>query len=144
MNKKGAALMQVLLIAVILAGIATMLLRASLSNTISARKSRRHVTAQTVIESCMAEVNALWSLKSEEAIRGDLQTRDTKPLMYCLTHPSAGSKCSNAETEHICDIPLALAGSSDYLFRVKATISRENSIAPVQVTYEIIEGSEYL
>ena len=38
-NKKGAALLQVLLVTVILAGMATMLLRASLSRTTAARKT---------------------------------------------------------------------------------------------------------
>ena len=64
-NKRGAALMQVLLITMILAGMATMLLRASLSRTASARKTRRAVTAEMLIESCMAEVNALWASKSD-------------------------------------------------------------------------------
>ncbi len=71
-NKKGAALMQVLLITIILAGICTMLLRASLSRTTSARKTRRTVSGQVLIQSCMAEINTLWSKKSPEKFTQDL------------------------------------------------------------------------
>ena len=53
-NKKGAALMQVLLITAILAGMATLLLRNSLTRTISSRKTRRNVSAEMLIQSCMA------------------------------------------------------------------------------------------
>lgn len=86
-NNKGAALMQVLLITMILAGMATMLLRASLSRTASARKTRRTVTAEMLIESCMAEVNALWSAKSEGVFLEDLATdmHHSTPIMYTGT-----------------------------------------------------------
>jgi len=141
MNKKGAALMQVLLIAVILAGITAMLLRASLSNTVSARKSRRHVSAQTIIESCMAEVNMLWSLKKDDAFKRDL----SGTYMYCDS-PTGSGTCNSSKRKlfHTCYVPVTLAGSNDYIFHVKATISQTNASSPVQITYEITQGSEYL
>ena len=71
-NKKGAALLQVLLITAVLAGIATMLLRASLSRTTAARKTRRTVSAQMLVNSCMAEVNTIWSIKSPDVCARDL------------------------------------------------------------------------
>ena len=51
-NQKGAALLQVLLITVVLAGMATMLLRASLSRTSGARQTRRAVSSQLYINAC--------------------------------------------------------------------------------------------
>ena len=81
LNKKGAALMQVLLITIILAGIATMILRATLSRTSSARRTRRAVSAQVLIQTCMAEVNSLWSKKTPEAFRRDLQGDDNGPYI---------------------------------------------------------------
>ena len=81
LNKKGAALMQVLLITIILAGIATMILRATLSRTSSARRTRRAVSAQVLIQTCMAEVNSLWSKKAPEAFRRDLQGDANGPYM---------------------------------------------------------------
>ncbi len=71
-NKKGAALLQVLLVTAILAGIATMLLRASLSRTTSVRQTRRAVSEELLIESCMAEVNMMWSNKTPEAFKRDM------------------------------------------------------------------------
>jgi hypothetical protein len=80
-NKKGAALLQVLLITVVLGGMAAMLLRASLSRTSSARQTRRSVSAQLYINSCMAEVNTFWTLKSPEAFARDM----SQCIMYCGT-----------------------------------------------------------
>lgn len=72
-NKKGAALLQVLLVTVVLAGMATMLLRASLSRTTTSRQTRRTVSGQMLIDACQAEVNTMWSLKPEEYFTRDLK-----------------------------------------------------------------------
>lgn len=100
-NKKGAALLQVLLVTVILAGMATMLLRASLSRTTAARKTRRTVSAQMLVNSCMAEVNTLWSVKSPEAFARDM----SQCIMYCKSNDVAGV-CSTANSvrKHTCEI----------------------------------------
>ncbi len=100
-NKKGAALLQVLLITVILAGMATMLLRASLSRTTAARKTRRTVSAQMLINSCMAEVNTMWSVKSAETFARDLD----QCIMYCNSS-DISSDCSSANSvrSHTCHI----------------------------------------
>ncbi len=99
-NKRGAALMQVLLITMILAGMATMLLRASLSRTSSARKTRRVVTAEMLIESCMAEVNALWASKNDEAFLNDLSTTGShsSPIMY------VDKEEQQPQSEYVCHI----------------------------------------
>ena len=91
-NKKGAALLQVLLVTVILAGLATMLLRASLSRSTAARQTRRTVSAQLLVNSCMAEVNTLWSIKSPEAFARDMN----QCLMYC----------KSTDTTATCSIPV--------------------------------------
>ena len=82
-NQKGAALLQVLLITVVLAGMATMLLRASLSRTSGARQTRRSVSSQLYINACMAEVNTFWTLKSPEAYARDMQA--------CIMHCADGA-----------------------------------------------------
>ena len=74
--------MQVLLIALVLAGIATMLLRVTLSRTSSARQTRRAASAEVLIQACMAEVNSLWSQKTPDAFRTDMQGKNGKPCMY--------------------------------------------------------------
>ena len=102
-NKKGAALLQVLLVTVILAGLATMLLRASLSRSTAARQTRRTVSAQLLVNSCMAEVNTLWSIKSPEAFARDMN----QCLMYCnSTDTTATCSVANSVRTHTCTIPV--------------------------------------
>lgn len=97
-NNKGAALMQVLLISIILAGMAVMLMRAGLSRISSARRTRRSVTAEMLVESCMAEITANWIMKTPEAFERDMTGLDNNgnPYMY---------KDSNSENqdEQVCD-----------------------------------------
>lgn len=71
-NKKGAALLQVLLVTAILAGMATMLLRASLSRSTSVRNTRQNVSKELLIEACQAEINIMWSYKKPEVFQRDL------------------------------------------------------------------------
>ncbi|ACC98141.1 hypothetical protein Emin_0586 [Elusimicrobium minutum Pei191] len=57
-NKKGSALMQVLLVTVIIATIATMILRMSLARTTTAARVARSITAKSVLDACNAEIQA--------------------------------------------------------------------------------------
>ncbi len=106
LNKKGAALMQVLLITIVLAGIATMLLRASLSRTTSARKTRRTVSGQVLMQSCMAEVNTLWTNKKPEVFQGDWAGDAQGPIMYCNGARNASGECPAASRvrTHTCTL----------------------------------------
>ena len=72
LNKRGAALLQVLMLAAVLAGMATMILRVTLSRQVSANQSRHQVKVQKMMESCMAEVNMFWSSKTPTAYGQDL------------------------------------------------------------------------
>ncbi len=83
-SKKGAALMQVLLVAAILAGIATMLLRANLSRVSTAHQTRRLTSSQIEVESCMEEINQLWAAKTPEAFSRDL----SECIFYCKAGPN--------------------------------------------------------
>ena len=114
-NKKGAALLQVLLITAVLAGIATMLLRASLSRTTAARKTRRTVSAQMLVNSCMAEVNTIWSIKSPDVFARDLN----QCIMYCNSTNLTGTCSSgNSVKSHQCKITI-----DGYEYRVTAEFS---------------------
>ena len=72
LNKRGVALLQVLIISAILAGLSAMILRTTLSRQVAARRTRREVKAQMVIEYAMAYMNNLWALKTPEAYAEDL------------------------------------------------------------------------
>ena len=92
LNNRGAALLQVLIVSAILAGLATMILRVSLSRTLAAKQARHAVTAQKMIESCMAEVNMLWASKATKAYAEDLAAC----RMCDTSHSDAG--CSSTST----------------------------------------------
>ena len=153
LNKKGAVLMQVLLITIILAGIATMILRATLSRTSSARRTRRAVSAQVLIQTCMAEVNSLWSKKTPEAFRRDLQGDDKGPYMYCNGGPClvGAEECpcpkENRVYTYTCTIDNPYGGDD---YKVRAYFEKDNTASGAsggtmwQLVYEIEEGSDAL
>lgn len=93
LSKRGAAILQVLLLAAVLAGVATMILRFSVARTASARQNRRLVTAQLAIQSCMTEVNELWMSKSPEAFERDIN--------QCIFRCSGGDGANRANVA--CD-----------------------------------------
>ncbi len=66
LNKRGAALLQVLIISAVLAGISAMVLRATLSRTVNARRTRHTISSQMIIENAMAQVNARWASLTPE------------------------------------------------------------------------------
>ena len=73
-TKKGAALVQVLLVTVILAGMTAMLLRVSLSRTNTARRLNNMVVRQMLVNACQAEVNALWGAKKDRVFSEHLNS----------------------------------------------------------------------
>ena len=132
-NKKGAALLQVLLITVVLAGMATMLLRASLSRTSSMRQARRTVSAQLLINTCMAEINTLWSVKSADVFARD----NAQCLMWCnasVTEPCNVSGSSpNASRSSTCQV-----SNGDNTYNVQATFNDEGPASDgCKLTYTI-------
>lgn len=94
-NKRGAALLQVLLVTVVLAGMATMLLRANLSRTTTSRQTRRAVSSQMLISACQAEINALWSLKDADQFAADLK----QCLMFCNRNTGSKRWCVKPDGE---------------------------------------------
>lgn len=116
-NKKGAALLQVLLVTVVLAGMATMLLRANLSRTTTSRQTRRAVSGQMLINACQAEVNALWSLKDPEVFAIDLQDC----LMYC--NRNIKQKCVSQNKKSYKCKPVTAEG---VMYQVEATFTGEH------------------
>ncbi len=73
LNKRGVALLQVLIVAALLAGMSALILRVVLSRTLIARQNRHTVSAQLLIDSCMNELNQLWAAKDAETYARDLE-----------------------------------------------------------------------
>ena len=134
-SKKGAAILQVLLLAAVLAGIATMLLRFAVGRTASARHNRRMVAGQLAIQSCMAEVNEIWVDKSPEAFERDMN----ECIFNCksgdagFNNPSVPCSEENREREYKCVISTFDGNDSDHA--VTATISGTNG--DCEITYSL-------
>lgn len=128
-SKRGAALLQVLIVSAILAGMSAMILRLSLSRTITSRQTRHVINAQTVIESCMAEVNTLWAAKTPMAYAQDLAA-----CQMCTPGETEG--CSNENSKkHICTVDIHDEGDN-YIVTAKMEPSG-GATQPCKITYTI-------
>ena len=144
-NKKGAALMQVLLIALVLAGIATMMLRVTLSRTSSARQTRRISFATMLIESCMAEVNELWSSKTPIAFRRDMAGYTTggnghvknQPYMYCAALQQNGKDCVSGQEQDVYTCTYSPDGVHDYVVTAQFKNVGTSGSPQWRIQYEI-------
>lgn len=138
-NTKGAALLQVLLVTVVLAGMATMLLRASLSRTTTARQTRRTVSAQLLVNACMAEVNTLWSKKAPQAFARDM----SQCIMYCnKAGADVNVNCpSGSEVREYTCRNITLDGLGTYTVTAKMTGSPDETDRQCQLEYEINDNS---
>ena len=128
--------MQVLLIVLVLAGVATMLLRVVLSRTSSARQTRRASSAEVLIQACMAEVSGLWANKTPEAFRRDMAGDATSPYMYCKELNGNGS-CKTPSRNYTCQYAAAEGGLT---YTVTATFVK-NAANVWQLQYEIDQNS---
>lgn len=104
-NKKGAALLQVLLVTVVLAGITTMLLRASLSRTTAARQTRRTVSGQMLVNACMAEINTILTSKSAASFARDLN----QCILWCESPAYTTCPPAKQTNEYSC-APITISG----------------------------------
>lgn len=152
-NNKGAALMQVLLVTVVLAGMAAMLLRATLSRTITARHTRRSVSTQLLVDSCMAEVNSLWASKSPEAFLSDFNGDGRGAFMYCDSYNSSGTCASSGSAHRYYDCTYSIdnvsytvrawlydaSGSGDY---PKEDFTGKTENGKLQMVFEVLNSEE--
>ena len=123
-NKRGVAFLQVLIVTAILAGMATMILRATLSRTLTSRQTRHNIASQMVIESCMAEVNNLWASKKPETYQEDLAVcrmcsgcpGDNNREYHCtvkVPQPGGANKSYSVVAKFITATPNATTGFCD-------------------------------
>ena len=141
--------MQVLLITVILAGIATMLLRVVLSRTTSARQTRKAALAEQAIQSCMAEINSLWAMKSAPTFVRDMALGDVNGPYFFCTAPDAADVCPQANQVRDYYCKFAPDSNSDYWYTVHASFQPEevpdaDSTKPAhkvwRLVYTVLDG----
>lgn len=136
-NKRGAALLQVLLVSAVLAGMATMLLRASLSRSSNSRRTRRTVAANLLINRCQMEVDAIWGAKTPQAFARDLKNC----YMTCAIANSSG--CNSGSRVHTCIYPVDLNGDSltDVTYTIEAKFDATPTNGMCKVTYTVTDNS---
>ncbi|MBP5429728.1 MAG: hypothetical protein J6Y25_02400 [Elusimicrobiaceae bacterium] len=150
-NKRGVALLQVLVVAALLAGMAAMILRVSLSRTIVARQNRKTITAQMLIESCMAQVNAVWADKLPEEYARDLgacqMCQSEGNTANCPAALPAGDNTAISKNAYRCQIPYPQDSTQPYrvvtaqMTSVPKEIETYNwATAPCKITYSIENG----
>ena len=128
LNKRGVALLQVLIIVAILGGMVAMILRVVMSRTTAARQTYRTVTAQMLIESCMAEVNQMWATKTPDTYATDLND--------CCMYKD-GDACIQTHTCNAQEVyPLNMSTPINY--NVTATMSEDEGLSGrCKVTYKL-------
>ena len=119
LNKRGAALLQVLVVSAVLAGMSAMILRATLSRAATARKTRRLVQAQMIIEGAMAQVNNLWAAKKPE-----IYARDLDACVFECNVDANGKCVSNPNGVDFITVSVPNADDPDNPFRVLVTLSK--------------------
>ncbi len=134
-SKRGAALLQVLIITAILAGMSAMILRLALSRTITSRQTRHTVNAQAVIEACMAEVNTLWAAKTPVAYE-----RDLAACQMCAPGTGDCVNTDNAHKKHTCTGVKLFDGGPTYTVRAEMD-SSGLSEPPCKITYTITNAT---
>lgn len=124
LNKRGVALLQVLIIAAVLAGLATMILRVVMSRTLETRRTRQTVTTQMAIEACMKEVTEYWDKKfAEDPIdaAAKLEACQIEPIICPLPFPQKGNDQtlhSYADFKNVdgeCTVRYSVAGAEAVL-----------------------------
>ena len=165
-NKKGVALLQVLIIAAVLAGLSTMILRAIMPRTRSARMLRRTVEAQMLIEACRKEIAEIWARKTPQQFADDLancrfynaedEDPNNRPPGTSAHEVNENGEVvgadpsvniNNEERDYHCSMAYGTevnpsTTSGPYL-RVYARIGRDNLIDPNQcvIKYNILGGT---
>ncbi len=142
-NKRGVALLQVLMITVLIGGLAAMVLRAVLSRTTTSRQTRHTVASQLAIQTCMAEVNAIWALKTPEQYETDLtgcaKMIDTWSGNSSITDCDGNTPSNTAQW--YCRVTPYTDGTE---YCVTATIQQkdpaESSASPCKITYTVKDG----
>ncbi len=138
LNKRGAALLQVLIVTAILAGMSAMILRLSLSRTLTSRQTRHIITSQSVVEACMAEVNMLWASKTPAAYARDLancQMCDPTSDTGCPENDREGNANSHV---HMCTSVKPSVQHGTYT--VEAKMEPSGTTPPCKITYTVLGG----
>lgn len=135
-NKRGAALLQVLMLSALLAGLSVMVLRATLSRQVTARKTRHDVGVHEAIEACAAEIYNMWAVMTPDQYRTNLASCSLPPM------PTGTQNClgqAAAANEWYCRVNPY--GTKEYCITAKmGTKETGETESPCQVSFTVHRG----
>ncbi|MDR0646001.1 MAG: hypothetical protein LBG46_03260 [Elusimicrobiota bacterium] len=103
-EKRGSALMQVLVLGGVMASIVILLLRFAVGRTVNVVKTTRTISAKAYAESCMAEFTALAALRELHGLPPPLTAA---PYDAYTTDAAAVWPSYNNNKEYFCEIVLS-------------------------------------
>lgn len=138
LNKRGVALLQVLIIAAVLAGLSAMILRAVMSRTLAARQLRKTVKGQMVIEMAMKEVHEYWAKQfAEDPVTAAENIANCRFELY--EDPEDGEMKTRREQTFWVPYPPKAEGT----FAMEVAMVPEEG-KPCSIRYNITYGNQYL
>lgn len=139
-NNRGAALLQVLMLSALLAGLAVMVLRATLSRQVTARQTRHALGVHQAVTSCIAEINDMWALMTPDTYKDRLSTCSMPP--YPAGQPVCGD--SAVAGEWYCQVnPFAEGSGVCVTARMRPKTTTETN-SPCEIEFVVKDGVEAL
>lgn len=135
-NKRGAALLQVLMLSALLAGLSVMVLRATLSRQVTARKTRHDVGVHAAIEACAAEIYNMWAVMTPEQYKTRLSSCSLPPMPAGTQSCAGGAAASN---EWYCRVNPY--GTKTYCITAKMGPKEGGETeSPCQISFKVHDG----
>jgi len=135
-NKRGAALLQVLMLSALLAGLSVMVLRATLSRQVTARKTRHDVGIHEAIEACAAEIYNMWAVMTPTQYQTNLGNCSLPPMPAGTSSCSGGAAVSN---EWYCRVNPY--GTKEYCITAKMSGNDTGfTDSPCKISFSVKDG----
>lgn len=138
-NSRGAALLQVLMLSALLAGLSVMVLRATLSRQVTARQTRHAVGAEAAVEACNAEIQNMWAVMNPETYKNQLSS--------CLmpTQQAMPAACGEIDppTDHktwYCGVNPYNSATKSYCVKAVIATREGGASSPCQISFAVEDG----
>ena len=149
-NNRGAALLQVLMLSALLAGLSVMVLRAALSRQVMVRKTRHTIGLHMAVSACIAEINNMWAVMTPEQYETSLNMGAADWHDRCqMPQKAVGTDCaghavSTADNAWYCRV--RPYGSTEYcikaqMFANDPTPGASETISPCRIEYTVYNGT---
>lgn len=133
-NNRGAALLQVLMLSALLAGLAVMVLRVTLSRQVTARQVRHSVGVRMAVSSCIAQINEMWAVMTPAQYEQSLNS--------CSMPPYHGNNCDGGAAvagEWYCRVQ-PFNQQVCVTARMRAKLPEDSTDSPCRIDFTVKDG----